>query len=326
MLKRKLRLPLWPGTELPICFCGKRMDQYGDHCLSCQRHCKTPMHNSIRDGLARLLEEILPLVRLIGSPTAIQKEPRGIIKALPNTRPFDFSILFDHLLDESAWRTPLFKLGVDVTVVSSAPLPHPDTSVARKNEIKLRLREGERKKFQRRGRSDKDTQMTLSGDDITGEYLRQNMALLPFAVSPHGRLGSLAEQFLYGSDPLPVPDFAADRPNALAAARICRSRVVPHGILERANSIWRHEHPDSSFSGSYKAMDPKTHFDQQLGLVISTAISSHLLRAHAKNQSKHPMQCTGADVLADLAEEGDLDDSLPIGCLGTRFWEAPSLA
>ena len=169
--------------------------------------------------------------------------------------------------------------------------------------------------------SDSDTQVTLSGDEITGDYLRQNMALLPFAISPHGHLGSLAEQFLYGYDPLPLSEFAADRPNALMAARICRSRVVPHGILDRANKIWRQEHPDSFYGGSYKATDPKTHFDQQLGLVISTAISSHLLRAHAKNQSKHPMRCTGADVLADLAEEEVLEDSLPLQCFGTAYWE-----
>ena len=133
------------------------------------------MHNSIRDGLARLLEELLPLVKLIGSPTAILKEPRGIIRGLPNTRPFDISILFDHLLGESAWRTPLFQLGVDVTVITSKPLPPPNTPAARNTEIKLRLSDGERKKFQRRGRSDSDTQVTLTGDEITGDYLRQNM-------------------------------------------------------------------------------------------------------------------------------------------------------
>ena len=251
-----------------------------------------------------------------------RRRSRGIIRGLPNTRPFDISILFDHLLGESAWRTPLHQLGVDVTVVTSKPLPPPTTPAARNNEITLRLSEG---KFQRRGRSDSDTQVTLTGDEITGNYLRQNMALLPFAISPHGHLGSLAEQFLYGYDPLPSPEFAADRPNALEAARICRSRVVPHGILDRANKIWRQEHPDSFYGGSYKATDPKTHFDQQLGLVISTAISSHLLRAHAKNQSKHPMRCTGADVLADLAEEEVLEDSLPLQCFGTAFWEGPSL-
>ena len=45
MLKRKLRLELWPECLSPICACGQRMDLYGDHCLSCKKHCKTAMHN-----------------------------------------------------------------------------------------------------------------------------------------------------------------------------------------------------------------------------------------------------------------------------------------
>ena len=103
--------------------------------------------------------------------------------------------------------------------------------------------------------------------------------------------------------------------------RLCRSAVVPHGILRRANDIWRQEHPDSFYGGSHKAMDPATYFDQQLGLVISTAVSSHLLRAHNKNKSGRPMECTGDDALAELEEGVDLDDALPLRCHGTDFWE-----
>ena len=90
---------------------------------------------------------------------------------------------------------------------------------------------------------------------------------------------------------------------ALEAARLMRSPIAPHGILRRANVIWRSEHPESFYGGSYKCMDPWTHFDQQLGLVISTAISSHLLRAHNRMTSRRPMECTGADVLAAAADE-----------------------
>ena len=51
MLRRKLRLALWPGERLPICFCGKAMDSFGDHVLSCRSHCKTAMSDATRNGL-----------------------------------------------------------------------------------------------------------------------------------------------------------------------------------------------------------------------------------------------------------------------------------
>src|SRR5210317_750893 len=152
----------------------------------------------------------------------------------------------------------------------------------------LYLCKGEKSKFQRRGyKTDRggETMMTRTGDQIIGEILEQNMALLPIAISPHGHLGSLFERFLYGSDAMPLPDFKSNRPNAKTAAKLATSsRHVPRGVLKRANDIWKAEHPDTFYGNSYKAMNPWTYFDQELGLVISTAISSHLLRAHNKNK------------------------------------------
>ena len=47
------------------------------------------------------------------------------------------------------------------------------------------------------------------------------------------------------------------------------------------------------YRGSYQAMDPLAHFDQQLGLIISTLVSSHLLRAHDENKALPPLECRG---------------------------------
>jgi len=66
---------------------------------------------------------------------------------------------------------------------------------------------------------------------------------------------------------------------------------MPHGILRRANDIWKRKNPNLSFSGSYKAMDPMTWFNQQLGLVTCNVVSSHLIRAHGKNRTKRPVRC-----------------------------------
>ena len=296
MLKRKLRLELWPECLAPICACGKRMDLFGDHCLSCKKHCKTAMHNAIRDGLWDLFKDLFPLVKLTSTPKNVLRERPGVIKAIPNSRPFDLSVLFDHLLDEQAWRTDLTELGFDVIVVPSIPSRSTRTQAARKNEIKLRLRDGEKRKFHRRGKTDGRTGRTLTGDQMIHHIIHnrnRRMALVPIAVSPHGHLGSLAERLLYGSDPDPLPNFIPSRRYAKEAAQLAVSPAVPRGLLPRANALWRASHPDISYSGSYQAMDPWTHFDQQLGLVISTAVSSHLLRAHFKNDST-PHICPGA--------------------------------
>ena len=141
---------------------------------------------------------------------------------------------FDHLVDETAWRTSLKKLGMDVTLVSSKPKYTTKTEAAREKEIYLRLRNGEKLKFQRRGKTDKSTMITMTGDQIMGDIIRNNMALLPIAISPHGKFGSIFNRFLYGNDPLPLPDFAEGRVNAEAAARIARymATCTPRHIIQ----------------------------------------------------------------------------------------------
>ena len=71
----------------------------------------------------------------------------------------------------------------------------------------MRLRDGERDKFQRDGASCKETGITLSGDDMIGSILKNNMGFVPIALTAHGRMGSLIERVLYGTDALPPPDF-----------------------------------------------------------------------------------------------------------------------
>ena len=119
------------------------------------------------------------------------------------------------------------------------------------------------------------------------------MGFIPFAVSPGGHIGGLGSALLYGNDPLPCPEFKRQDGtkcvNAEAAYK--RSTKMPHGILRRANDIWKRKNPNLSFSGSYKAMDPMTWFNQQLGLVTCNVVSSHLIRAHGKNRTKRPVRC-----------------------------------
>ena len=309
MLCRKLRLALWPGERSPICFCGKSMDLFGDHVLSCRYHCKTAMSNATRNGLADISKRIYSLVHLTSTDACVDTETRRVVKALPNLRPFDFSVLLDPLRGETAWRTPLFQLGFDVTYIKSEPISTSKSRAARKTDINMRLQLGEKGKFQRRGKTDKATMISLTGDEIIGDILKQNMGLIPIAISPFGRTSSLYNRHMYGTDAMPCPEFDKKRINAPAAYRLASSLKTPWGVLKRANDLWRHEHPDTSYSGSYRAMTPESWFDHEFGLITSSAIASHILRAYNKNKSTPPVRCR-------VSKECHCEDKL-------ESWEAP---
>ena len=114
---------------------------------------------------------------------------------------------------------------------------------------------------------------------------------------------------MYGTDAMPCPEFDKKRINAPAAYRLASSLKTPWGVLKRANDLWRHEHPDTSYSGSYRAMTPESWFDHELGLITSSAIASHILRAYNKNKSKPAVRCL-------VSKECHCDDKL-------ESWEAP---
>jgi hypothetical protein len=130
--------------------------------------------------------------------------------------------------------------------------------------------------------------VTLSGDEIIGEIMASNSALVPITVTGFGQFGSLFERFLFGKEAMKIPNFKESQNNAKAAAEFARSTKVPHSVLPRANEIWRKEHPEEFYGHSYKAMDPTTYATQQLGLITSTALSNHILRAHKKVKSRPP--------------------------------------
>jgi len=310
MLRRKLRLALWPGERMPTCFCGKLMDQFGDHVLSCRSHCKTAMSNAVRNGLADLMKQIYSQVKLISNDACVDKETRRVVKELPNLRPFDLSVTFDPLLDETAWRSSLYQLGFDVTFITSKPTTSSKSRTARKTELNMRLRLGERGKFQRRGKTDKETMISLTGDEIIGNIIQQNMGFIPIAISPHGHTSSLWNRHMYGTNAMPCPEFDSKRIHAPAAYRLACSPKVPWGVLARADILWRAEQPDTSYSGSFRAMTPSAWFDQEFGLITSSAIASHILRAHNKNKSKPAVQCL-------VSEECHCDNKL-------ESWEAPT--
>ena len=133
----------------------------------------------------------------------IYTESPHIIDLLPNLHHFDIAILFNHALDETTWRCPLKMLRFLVVCIASKPntKSFTKTAAACKNEIKLRLSDGEKGKLCRKGKTCKETMVSLTGNEIMGEIVQDNMALVQIVVSPHWLIvRSLFEWFLYGTD------------------------------------------------------------------------------------------------------------------------------
>ena len=137
------------------------------------------MSNEIRDGIYRLLQRLLIMVRMISTTTQVEKELEGLIKLAPRLRPFDLSVKLDHILGDSIWQTPLRRLGSDVTVISLNASKSTNSQTARNIESTGRLQIGEKEKFNRDGYTDNDTGITLSGQEIIHEILKTDSALMP---------------------------------------------------------------------------------------------------------------------------------------------------
>ena len=248
------------------------------------------MHDAIRNTLYDLFQELLPFVKLIDSPTMVQKEPYNVIDGLPNMRPYDVAFLLGHTISDSKWKTPLSRIGIDVTFINPnlEPKRLPRSLAAHKNEIALRLREGERLKFQRQGKTDKDTKISKSGENIMQNINSNNESLIPCSILPGGSTGSLFNRLMYGSDAIPLHEDDFDnRPHATLAAETAASPKVPRGILERANDLWRHS-KDDSLQSRPNNYNPRANFDKRLGLSIATATANHILRSFNKVKNKGP--------------------------------------
>ena len=98
---------------------------------------------------------------------------------------------------------------------------------------------------------------------------RSNVVLVPATVTPHGHTSPLFNRLLYGHHTDSHQVFR-NRPNANICEESVQSTKVPHAMLGRANFvIWQTTHPKEFFGGSYKAMNPHTHYNQSFGLIMT---------------------------------------------------------
>eukprot|EP00956_Cyclotella_meneghiniana_P031186 scaffold81052_cov43-Cyclotella_meneghiniana.AAC.1 len=113
MLKRKLRLQLWPLTHLIHCTCSAKLDPCVDHCLGCTDNHKTDASNCIRDAIVVILKRILPLVQLIRQQSQVETEATKIIKDLPKQLILRFESNTPLQTTDHMWRCPLSRIGLE---------------------------------------------------------------------------------------------------------------------------------------------------------------------------------------------------------------------
>jgi hypothetical protein len=269
-----------------------------------------------------MLQCVLPIAKLIESSTQIETEVHNIVKSLPRLKPFDLSICLDHSLDPGSWRTHLSRIGFDVTIIhATRPSVRSPSEAAQFTESDLRLRDGEKQKFARRnGGTNKLTRRTLTADGVIGEILDSNNAFIPIAVGPHGEFGSLFRRFLHGSNPLPLPAFRDDRPNAIRAANLAISNKTPFDILGKADKNWKREHGDKLFGGSYLAPTPSVWDNQRLGLICQTSLSNHIRASLTKIKYNKNSRSNG-NTISPATSSDDDDDQAAYD--GWKFYDGP---
>ena len=165
-------------------------------------------------------------------------------------------------LEPGAWRVPFSLIGFNVVMIhATQPSKSSPSEAATYNETDLRLRVGERKKFERsRGGTNILMKWTLTPNEVIGEILDANYSFIPIAIGPHGEIESIFNRFLYEGNTLtlPLPNFSADRPNAAKAAKRSISTSNPWRVLNRADKYWTHAHGDKLFGENYLSPLPSS--------------------------------------------------------------------
>jgi hypothetical protein len=155
---------------------------------------------------------------------------------------------------------------------------------------------------------------------VIGEIIDGNNAFIPIAVGTNGEFGSLFWRFLNGSNPLPLPTFRSDCPNALQAAEIATTKRTPYNVLGKADKAWKAEHPDKLFGGTYLAPLPSVWANQHLGLVCQSNLSNHINASLSKIKYRKGGP-TGEYITPNFFPAAD-DDYIDDGD-GWKFYDGP---
>ena len=137
----------------------------------------------------------------------------------------------------------------------------------------------------RAGKGDRYNNNSLTGDEIIGDLIKTDKVLIPFAISPYGRMGPMAMRFLFGDDPPVKYKFPATRPNAERMCNRLMNSPCPVGLVPMATALWKKEKSNNHlfFGHSYTCPTPRDYAQQQIGLAISNAIALHVRDAKQGN-------------------------------------------
>jgi hypothetical protein len=103
-----------------------------------------------------------------------------------------------------------------------------------------------------------------------------NFSFIPIAIRAFGEIGSTFLRFWDGTDPMALPNFPEDRPQAKRATLRAISANTPYDIIGRTDKLWRLERGNTPFDGSFLSPSPSIWANQQLGLVCCTSLSNHI--------------------------------------------------
>ena len=278
-----------------------------------------------------MMNTLIPFIHL--TDTKIEQEKTGLVSSISNSnvRPFDTHFNLPIISNEGYFRSKLRTIGFDIVLCNSDTCPPPSRggSDAKSKDIVTSLLTAEKNKFQRgkgtnAARTDSQSGITISGDQIIGDLYNDNKQLIPFAISPLGLFGPTINNFLYGTLP---PSTTPDKlhninqsrfPHAARMAIRANSYETPSNILQRANDIWKAKHPDKLYGTSYKTPDPRTHFTQQFGREVCFTNGSAGLQAitllkdgpQSKSSSNPGPHGCHDDTTSFLFNRSDTTDSL----------------
>jgi hypothetical protein len=253
MLKRKLRLPLFPTHQPPvICHnrrCKKQLDPWGDHLFNHNCFHKSRLHNCIRDTIHHVVSSLGPMAGLCHSDKDITIETPALVPGYPDKRPADVGIAIIPSTLSPKPDLPISTIAIDVTCPQVTFESSPNAATSQSHPTNKHLSEIHRSSIRTKFNG------TSSGHTINAQYMKTlnetGTAIMPFTIDSFGAIGPTAHKFLCGSklNPSEPEDLELTFTNEHATNAFARYKCLPTGIVITANANWK--------ATTERSIDPK---------------------------------------------------------------------
>jgi hypothetical protein len=250
----------------------------------------------ITNKFSQALAPLLTTANIISPTTNLDKETHLHPPADPTACPFDVS----YKPNIDCHPSKVFSMiGYNITITNTTPLlptnQYPPSSLDcitnYTASADLSLQDHARNKLNQT--NNRRTTPPISGDDVIGNLLQNQMILTPVAIDAHGQIGPMVRQNLYGIPPPAIPprkQFKPNRPNAKAMYERATTLPAPIGIFIEADQQWKQlqadlhkvnkNSTDSAITLQHLPQQQST--IQQLGLGIVHAFSTLILNSFKK--------------------------------------------